>query len=61
MSSNDKVNNYIRRTQNYEMMSCQYLPSYAFRKFCGGMKAIGAKSEYPREIKNMYFESQKYE
>ncbi len=43
------------------MMSSQYMPAYTFRKFCGGMKAIGAKSEYPREIKNMYFEREKYE
>jgi hypothetical protein len=37
------------------------MPAYTFRKFCGGMKEIGAKSEYPREIKNMYFEREKYE
>jgi hypothetical protein len=48
LSKSDNINTYIKRTQNYEMMSAQYLPSYAFKKFCGGHRAMAGRNEYPR-------------
>ncbi len=35
------------------------MPAYCFRKFCAGNKSN--RSEYPREIRNMRFETRKYE
>lgn len=61
LSRNDVINSYIKRTQNYEMMSSQYLPCYAFKKFCAGQRALAARSEYPRELRNQYFEQKKFE
>jgi len=43
------------------MISSQYLPCYAFKKYCAGSRAIGKKSEYPRELRNMFFEQKKFE
>jgi hypothetical protein len=43
------------------MLSSQYLPCYAFKKYCAGSRAIGKKSEYPRELRNMFFEQKKFE
>lgn len=40
------------------MLSTQYLPAYTFRKFCAGTK-IG-RNEFPKEVRNFRFESQKY-
>ena len=54
LSSGDIFTSYIKRTQNYELMSISYLPCYAFKKFCSGMMAINARHEYPRELRNMF-------
>lgn len=61
LSSGDTFNQYTRRTQNYELMSASYLPSYAFKRFCSGMMALNAKHEYPRDLRAMYFEQKRYE
>jgi hypothetical protein len=61
LSSGDIFTSYIKRTQNYELMSISYLPCYAFKKFCSGMMAINARHEYPRELRNMFFEQKRYE
>jgi hypothetical protein len=42
-------------------MSASYLPSYAFKRFCSGHTALNKRSEYPKDIRNMYFETKKYE
>jgi len=60
LSSGDVFNSYVKRTQNYELMSLSYLPCYAFKKFCSGMMAINARHEYPRELRNMFFEQKRY-
>lgn len=43
------------------MMSCSYLPSYAFKKYCSGSRALNNRNEYPFEVKNLYFEVKKHE
>lgn len=42
-------------------MSASYMPSYAFKKFCAGSMALNARHEYPRDLRNMYFENKRYE
>ena len=42
-------------------MSSSYLPSYAFKRFCSGHQALNARSEYPRDLRSMYFENKKFE
>jgi hypothetical protein len=59
LSRADISDSYIRRTQNYEMSTYQYIPAYTFRKFCAGNRAF--KNEYPREIRNMWMEKRKYD
>jgi len=61
LSKNDNVNSFIKRSQNYELLSSQYLPSYAFKKYCSGQRAVGGKNEYPRQIRNFFFEQKKME
>lgn len=61
LSRSDNINRYIHRTQNYEMLSTQYLPCYAFKKFCAGQRALGKRNEYPRELRNIFFEQKRFE
>lgn len=61
LSRSDNINKYIHRTQNYEMLSTQYLPCYAYKRFCAGQRALGKKNEYPRELRGIFFEQKKYE
>jgi hypothetical protein len=42
-------------------MPFQYLPSYAFKKYCSGITALNARSEYPRDLRNLYFELKRHE
>lgn len=42
-------------------MASSYLPSYSFKRFCSGHQALNARHEYPRDLRNMYFENKKFE
>jgi hypothetical protein len=61
VSKNDNNCHYVRRSQNYELYSSQYLPLYAFRKYCSGARAINQRHEYPKELRSMLHEEKKYE
>lgn len=61
VSRNENITSYIKSSQNYELYSAQYLPCYAFKRFCAGTRAINRKSEFPKELRNMYFEEKKWE
>jgi hypothetical protein len=61
LSRNENTTHYIRKTQNYELYSSQYLPLYTFRKFCSGARALNAFNEYPREIRSMHHEQKKFD
>ena len=56
LSRNENTSQYIKRTQNYELYSSQYLPLYAFRKYCSGSRALNGRFEYPKDIRSMYYE-----
>eukprot|EP00347_Sterkiella_histriomuscorum_P000515 403375550 len=58
MSRAELNQSFIGRTQNYEMLSTQYIPAYTFRKFCAGVRI--SKNEFPKEVRNFRFERQKY-
>jgi hypothetical protein len=36
LSRSDIYESYVKRTQNYELKSVQYLPAYSFKKYCAG-------------------------
>ena len=57
MSLSDVNDAFTHRTQNYELQSMQFMPAYAFRKYCAGSR--NCKNEYPREVRNMRLEKRK--
>lgn len=61
LSSNDQVTTYMNRTQNYELYPSVFLPCYAFKQFCSGSRALGARNEYPRELRAFFAETKKHE
>lgn len=59
LSRSDCTDKYIKRTQNYEMMSTQYLPAYSFRKYCAGIR--NGKTEYPKDLRNVRYEKKRFD